>query len=401
MKILVISFYYPPEIGAAPSRVSNMVEGLQKEGAEVEVLTCLPNYPKGRIFEGYRHCLKRCETINGIKIYRYWTYSSVSKRPLARLMAMLVFSMALWLFGLRVRKVRSYDRVIIQSPPLMVGYSAMLLFGCLYRKITVLNISDLWPTSAVELGAIKKDSYYYKCLAMMERFIYRNAFVYQAQSQEIIDHIEAFGFKKPHFLYRNLQPTPVVVNQSCNADRTCIRLVYAGLLGVAQDILGMIQHIDFQRLGAELHIYGGGNQAEAIEAYAKTHNCSVYCHGYKPKEEITRLLGSFHASIVPLIVEIKGAVPSKIFDLLPHGTPVLFCGGGEGERIVSNHGLGLVSPPGNYNALSQNIIKLKKLSDADYLSLRNRCFEASEKEFSFTEQIKRYYRFLYDCNHAG
>ena len=57
MKVLVVSFYYPPEIGAAASRISNMVEGLQREGAEVEVLTCLPSYPKGRIFEGYRHRL--------------------------------------------------------------------------------------------------------------------------------------------------------------------------------------------------------------------------------------------------------------------------------------------------------------------------------------------------------
>jgi hypothetical protein len=260
---------------------------------------------------------------------------------------MLVFSLDLWLFGLKVRKVRSYDRIIIQTPPLMVGFSAMLLFGCLYRKTTMLNISDLWPTSAVELGAIKKDSFYYKSLAFMERFVYRHATVYQGQSQEIIDHVKAFGFAKPHFLYRNLQPTPIVTGKSSDADRTCLRLVYAGLLGVAQDILGMIEHIDFQQLGAELHIYGGGNQAEAIEAYAKTHSCGVFCHGYKTKEEITQVLGSFHASIVPLTVAIKGAVPSKIFDLLPHGTPVLFCGGGEGEQIVTAHGLGLVSPPGN------------------------------------------------------
>lgn len=401
MKILVISFYYPPEMGAAPSRISNMVEGLLKEGAQVEVLTCLPNYPIGQIFEGYRHCLKRCETINGVKIYRYWTYSSISKKPLARLASMLVFSLALWLFGLKISTVKSYDQIIIQSPPLMVGFSAMLLFACIYRKTTLLNISDLWPTSAVELGSIKKDSFYYKTLAMMERFVYRHASVYQGQSQEIIDHVEAFGFAKPHFLYRNLQPSHLVGGQQPSADRTCLRLVYAGLLGVAQDILGMIEHVDFKQLGAELHIYGGGNQAEAIEAYVKTHDCGVYCHGYKSKDEITRLLSSYHGSIVPLAVAIKGAVPSKIFDLLPHGTPVLFSGGGEGEQIINNYGFGFVSPPGNYEALKQNIIKLKNLSNADYLSLRKHCIEASQQEFSFNEQIQRYYRFLCDCNQAG
>lgn len=59
MKILIVSFYYTPELGAAPSRIANMAEGLKTQGAEVDVLTCLPNYPQGQIFEGYRGCLSK------------------------------------------------------------------------------------------------------------------------------------------------------------------------------------------------------------------------------------------------------------------------------------------------------------------------------------------------------
>ena len=66
MRILIVSFYYAPELGAAPSRITNLAEGLKSQGAEVEVLTCLPNYPKGRIFEGYRHRIRKTEIINGI-----------------------------------------------------------------------------------------------------------------------------------------------------------------------------------------------------------------------------------------------------------------------------------------------------------------------------------------------
>lgn len=395
MKILVVSFYYPPEMGAAPSRISNMAEGLRREGAEVDVLTCLPNYPKGRIFDGYRRCFSKHETVNGIEVYRYWTYASVSKNPLARLLGMMGFSTTLWCYGLKVRKVKDYDCVIIQSPPLMVGFSAMLLFRCLYRRKTILNVSDLWPTSAVELGAVKEGGLNYKTLAAMERFVYRHASAYQGQSQEIIDHIAAFGYNKPHFLYRNLQPSVSSrEGDEATADRTKLRLVYAGLLGVAQDILGIIKHIDFRELGAELHIYGGGNQSEAIEAYVKSHDRGVVCHGYKSKDEITRVLHTFHASIVPLAVSIKGAVPSKIFDLLPHGTPILFCGGGEGESIVSSQHFGLVSAPGNYEALKQNILELKNIDDEQYYDMRKRCFEASKTVFSFDEQMRKYYQFL-------
>lgn len=394
MKILIVSFYYAPEIGAAPSRITNMAEALHDKGAHVDVLTCLPNYPKGKIFDGYRHCFSKREDINGVTVFRYWTYATISKNPLLRLFGMLLFSLNIWLFGLRVRRVKSYDRVIIQTPPLMVGFSTVLLFRCLYRRKTILNISDLWPLSAVELGALKKGSFYYKVLAGMERFIYRHASAYQGQSQEILDHVKSFGFSKPVFLYRNLQPSVLEINHSINADRTCLKLVYAGLLGVAQDILGMIENINFKQLGAELHIYGGGNQAEAIENYIKTHDCGAILHGYKSKNEITSILSSFHASIVPLVVPIKGAVPSKIFDLLPHGTPILFCGGGEGEHIVTSHGFGFSSAPGNYNTLIDNILKLKLLSDVEYFSIRKNCLDASKNEFSFSMQMKSYYSFL-------
>lgn len=395
MKVLIVSFYYFPEMGAAASRITNMAEGLIKEGAQVDVLTCLPNYPKGKIFEGYRNCLSKVETINEVNVYRYWTYATVSKNPIARFSGMMVFALAIWLFGLKANKIRQYDRIIIQSPPLLIGFSAILLFKCLYKKKVILNLSDLWPISAIELGAVKRGSAYHKVLAWMEKFVYKNTTAYQGQSQEIITHVEEFGYKKPHFLYRNLQPNNSVnENYIPTADRKPLRLVYAGLIGVAQDILGLVQHVNFKELGAELHIYGGGNQAEAIEEWVKSHDCGVMCYGYKSKEEINKMLSSYHASIVPLVVAIKGAVPSKIFDLLPHGTPILFCGGGEGETIVSSHHLGLVSPPGDYEMLKRNICTLNQMPDKEYLQLRQHCLNAAKGEFSFSEQMKKYYLFL-------
>ena len=386
-------------MGAAPSRISNMAEGLSAEGTAVDVLTCLPNYPKGRIFDGYRHCFSKRETRNGINVFHYWTYATVSKNPVARLLSMLVFAIDIWIFGLKFWRIRRYDRVIVQSPPLPIAFSAMLLFRCLYRKNTVLNVSDLWPTSAIELGAVKEGSTNHKVLQRMEKFVYKKATAYQGQSQEIIDHIERFGYNKPHFLYRNLQPAAegesgLDDSVAVLTDRKPLRLVYAGLLGVAQDILGLVQTIDFKALGAELHIYGGGNQAEAIEEYVKNHDCGVTCHGYKTKEEINQVLGNYHASIVPLVVSIKGAVPSKIFDLLPHGTPIIFCGGGEGETIVRDYRLGLVSPPGDYKNLTENIRLLTNMSDEDYRQLRVNCLQAAKGEFSFSEQMKHYHLFL-------
>ncbi len=98
MKILIVSSYYFPELGAAPSRITNMAEGLQKQGMEVDILTCLPNYPKGKIFDGYKGKFSLHEQHHGINIFRYWTYATVSKSPLLRILNMLCFSFLLWSF---------------------------------------------------------------------------------------------------------------------------------------------------------------------------------------------------------------------------------------------------------------------------------------------------------------
>lgn len=393
MKVLIVSFYYTPEMGAAPSRITNMAEGLVAKGCDVDILTCLPNYPKGQIFEGYTSYFSKKESIHGVNVYRYWTYATVSKKPLARMLGMLFFALGIWIFGLKFQKIKNYDRVIVNTPPLLAAFSAMLLFRCIYRKCVVLNVSDLWPISALELGAVRKENFSYKVMLWMERFLYRNTSAYQGQSQQIIDHIESFKFKKQYFLYRNLQPQQEAPTHKVG-DRSCFKIVYAGLLGVAQDILGIIQHINFKEIGAELHIYGGGNQAEAILQYINEKDCGVVFHGYLPKQAINDVLGSFHASIVPLAVAITGAVPSKIFDLLPHGTPVLFAGGGEGEAIVKLHGLGMSSKPGDYDSLKNNILTLKTMHESEYQNIRQKCIETSLSDFSFDNQIKNYYSFL-------
>ena len=166
MRVLIVSPSYLPEIGAAPSRITNMAEGLSGLGIKVDVLTCLPNYPKGRIFDGYRGAFSKTEDVNGITVFRYWTYASISRRPLVRLASMCAFATTLWCFALKRKRIKSYDKVIIQTPPVLAAASAMLLFRCCYRKKVVLNVSDLWPLSAVELGAMKEGGVYHRVMGV-------------------------------------------------------------------------------------------------------------------------------------------------------------------------------------------------------------------------------------------
>ncbi len=398
MRILIVSPTYPPEVGAAPSRISNMAEGLMKAGAEVDVLGALPNYPKGRIFDGYRRRFSKKDVINGVRVYRYWTYASVSKHPLSRIASMFALATTIWAFAPRASQILKYDYVIVQTPSLPVAASAMAIFKRIYGRKTLLNVSDIWPDTAVELGAMRRGSLPFRVMQWMERYVYKHCDAVQGQSKEILEHIEKFGNEKPAFLYRNLQHT--VEREFKPLGRQPFRIAYAGLLGVAQDILGLIKSVDFKALGVEFHLYGSGNQCEEIKSHLTGRDLNVYYHGSLPKQEMVNTLMGYNASIVPLTVRIHGAVPSKIFDLMPLGVPALFCGGGEGARIIEEYGVGLTSPPADFEALIDNIKRLREMPDEEYQAMRRRCVEAAGGDFNFDRQMERYLGFLEEVNVA-
>ena len=393
MKVLIVSFYYEPELGAAPSRIANLAKGLKASGIDVDVLTCLPNYPKGRIFDGYRGHFSMKEQIDGIDVYRFWTYATVSKNPIKRVLAMTAYAVSMWAFSFKRKLIKSYDRVIVQSPPILVSVSAITLFKKLFGKKVILNVSDLWPGSAVELGFVRKDSLSFKALSRFERYIYKNAYSVMGQSQEIVEHVEAMFPGKKTFLYRNLQPVSSVAG-TIKQKNERLKLVYAGLFGVAQGMLQLLKSIDFVALGVEMHLYGGGNQVEEIQEYIKNGDKNIWYHGYVSKQQINEELKKYHLSIIPLAAAIHGAVPSKIFDLLPAGIPILFSGNGEGARIVEDCHFGLVSEYGDYKALEQNIRLFVEMSPEEYSAYSANCLNASCDAFSFSKQLGRFVGFL-------
>lgn len=393
VKVLIVSFYYEPELGAAPSRITNLAKGLKASGADVDVLTCLPNYPKGKVFDGYRGRFSMKETIDGINVYRYWTYATVSKNPFKRVLAMTSYAVTMWSFAFKRKLIKGYDRIIVQSPPIMVSASAVMLFSKLFGKNVVLNVSDLWPGSAVELGFVREGSLTFRILSSLERFIYRNSTSIMGQSREILEHIDGMFPSKRKFLYLNLQPqTAATVEFKKRNDK--IKIVYAGLFGVAQDMLSLLKSIDFVALGVEMHLYGGGNQIDDILKYISGGDKNIWYHGYVSKQQMNEELQQYDLSIIPLATHIYGAVPSKIYDLLPAGIPVLFSGGGEGARIVKENRFGLVSKHGDYVSLEKNIKIFVDMPSEEYSTYADNCLKAAAGEYSFAKQMESFCKFL-------
>ena len=159
-------------------------------------------------------------------------------------------------------------------------------------------------------------------------------------------------------------------------------------------MLSLLRGIDFVGLNVEMHLYGGGNQMAEIEEYISQGDKNIYYHGYVSKQQMGEELKKYDLSIIPLAAHIHGAVPSKIFDLLPEGIPILFSGEGEGARIVNEYGLGLVSPHGDYVALAQNIQAFVDMTEEEYAALVNNCLSASRDTFSFAKQMERFCEFI-------
>lgn len=404
MRILLVAERYWPEVGAAPSRLANMAEGLKRQGCEVDVLTSLPNYPKGKIYDGYRGRLCRHEVHGGVDVFRYWIYATVSRNAVARALNMFSFAVMIWLYAFRCRRIRKYDFVVIQTPTLVVAKSAMVLFKGLYGRKCILNVSDIWPLTAVDIGAMAMGSRSWKYMEGLESYLYRKADGVFGQSEEILNHIrckmtggaqndtdgvlgsEMWKEDGKLFLYRNLQ----TYDLSGGAKRrgAPLRMVFSGMLGVAQDVAGIVRNLPWREMGVEFHIFGGGKQLEEIQAWiAANPDCGVFAHGFVPKEEIAARLREMDASIVPLATRIRGAFPSKVFDILPQGLPILFCGGGEGAKFVASRQVGFTSDPGDYAALRANIERLRDLPAEAFQAMSARCLDVSRSELDFDKQM--------------
>lgn len=388
---MIISNYYFPEMGAAPGRITSQAEAFQESGYEVRVICPLPNYPEGSIFKGYRGKLKTKETINGIQVDRLWIYPSKSKNAVLRVLSMISFAISILLF-LPFAKTRSVKWFVVQSPPLFVSFFSVFAIKNLLRKKVCLNVSDLWPGSAVELGVLKKGSLY-KVLCRMESYIYKKSDIISGQSQEIVDHVRGFA-ARPCFVYRNLPKGGSGFVNSLPA-KGHKKVVYAGLLGFAQGVYKICSEIDFLSHDLEFHIYGNGMEREEIEAFiAENKERGVFYHGTFKKEDAASVLGGYDAALVPLTVRIKGAVPSKIFELTNLGVPVLFSGGGEGARIVETMGLGLTCPPGDVKAIEKMLTDFNDLSEADYSLIKEKLLDASENTFNYKEQFSNFLNFI-------
>jgi glycosyltransferase involved in cell wall biosynthesis len=384
-EILIISNYYPPEKGAAANRIEQLALKLHQNNYKVSVVCPLGNYPEGRLFKEYQGKFSVTENRENITVKRLWIYPSVSKNVFIRLLSVLSFSLSLF-FYLLFKKTP--EKVVVQSPPLLLSFISVFILSLKNKKV-ILNVSDLWPLAAIELEALKKNSFSHKISLFLERFIYKKATLILGQSNEIITHIHSLFPKKICFLYRNF-PDHQVENLDLITEETkTITIYYAGLLGVAQGVMELCEKIELEGLNIEFHIFGDGAEKNQIEALISSRTeQKIFFHGMLNRKELHEKLKWFDIAIVPLKTRIYGSVPSKIFEYSSLGFPILYFGGGEGENIVSDNNLGWIAEVGDYQDLNKILDEISKLTKSELEEMKKRIFINSQNNFNLNYQVK-------------
>jgi glycosyltransferase involved in cell wall biosynthesis len=384
-EILIISNYYPPEKGAAANRIEQLALKLHQNNYKITVLCPLGNYPKGELFPEYKGKFSVTENLQNITVKRLWIYPSVSKNIFKRTLSVLSFASMLF-FYLLFKKTP--NKVIVQSPPLLLSFVSILVLS-LKRKKIILNVSDLWPLAAIELKALKKDSFSHKVSLFFERFIYSKATLIFGQSNEIITHIHSIFPEKNCHLYRNFPNHQVAEINFKTNKKEPIKLFYAGLLGVAQGVFELCQNIELQALNIELHIFGDGAEKSQIEDLIKRNpKKKIFFHGMLDRKALHEKLQTFDIALVPLKTRIYGSVPSKIFEYGALGFPILYFGGGEGESIVNENNMGWVADVGNFESLNSTLIEISKTGKESIQMMKSTVFDCAEKNFNLDFQIK-------------
>lgn len=369
MKLLILTQYFPPEVGAPQNRLFELAIRLKAMGLKVEILTAMPNYPQMEIHPLYKGKHYVEEELEGLKVRRCWIYVSKKKSILRRLLNYFSFVFSSLFYGLF--KVGKQDILMVESPPLFLGISAYLLSKAKGAKM-IFNVSDLWPESAQKLNIIN-NKMLLKAATWLEEFCYKQSALISGQTQGICKNIKGrFANKKVYWLKNGVDINYYDVNKHLeltfrenngfsDEDFICM---YAGIIGLAQglevilyaaEMLKEYKNIKFVLLGS------GPDKTRLMNIKQEKKLDNVYFFDAVKKEQMQAIIMQTDAAIIPLkrLDLFKGAIPSKIFENLALKKPIILGLEGEAKELFIDQGhCGISFIPEDYEDLKQKIIYL-------------------------------------------
>ena len=368
MRILYLSQYFPPEVGATQTRAYEMARHLVTAGHQVTMLAEIPNHPSGIIPPEYRGLLYERVDMEGIDVLRVWVKASPVKTFATRMLFYLTYMFSATLAGLLLAGGR-YDVIYATSPPLFVGGAALAL-SYLRRTPLIFEVRDLWPESAVALGEMT-NSRAVALAGKLEEMCYNRARRIVVVTDGIRKRLEERGYGHKLDLIPNgantdlFRPDPeggAALREELGLGGKFLA-VYAGIHGVAQGLETILQAATLVP-AADVHflfVGEGPKKAGLLALRDKLGLTNVTMLAEQPRSRIPAYLSAADVALVPLrrLDLFQGALPSKMFDAWACGCPVILSIDGEARQVLEQADAGVFVEPEEAEQMARAILQLK------------------------------------------
>ena len=377
MRILIVTHYFPPEIGAPQARLSELARTWSDAGDEVTVLTGMPNHPTGVVPPAYRRRTRMVEQVDGYRVVRSWLYATPNEGFVKKTLGHLSFMVTSVVLGAQV--AGAADVVVVSSPTFFSIFAAWAI-AKLRRAPLVLEVRDLWPAIFVELGVLT-NARLIRLLEMFELWAY-------AQATEVV--VVSEGFRQ-NLIDRGVPAGKVTtIRNGADLDRFSpdddpvpgrhqlgvaddeVLALYLGAHGLSHGLDTVVDAAallaDATAVPVRVALVGeGANRSALLEQVARLKLKNVTMHPGIPSGEVPGFLAAADICIVPLrdVPLFSTFIPSKIFEYFAAGKPVVGALRGEAADILQDGGA-VVVEPGDPVALAGAIEKLG--SDAGHRS---------------------------------
>ncbi|MER2536745.1 MAG: glycosyltransferase family 4 protein [Rhizobiaceae bacterium] len=369
MHILFLTDNFPPEVNAPASRTFEHCREWVRAGERVTVITCAPNFPRGKVFGGYRNRLWQSEMIDGVRVIRVWSYITANEGFARRIADYVSYAVAATLAAPFVRKA---DIVIGTSPQFFTACAAYAT-SRLKRVPFVFELRDIWPESIRAVGAMKQ-SRVLDWLETLELFLYRKAALVVSVTNSFRDNLASRGIDpgKVKVITNGVDVSrfkPLAKDAALSRELGFDGKFVAGYIGThgmahaLETILDAAEHLRSQP-GGDVYrflLLGDGARKQELKADAARRGLdNVVFVDSVSKDDVVRYWSLLDASIIHLKKSdlFTTVIPSKLFECMGMGIPVLMGVEGESAGIVERTEVGLLFEPENADALCAALTRL-------------------------------------------
>ncbi|RWC06673.1 MAG: glycosyltransferase WbuB [Mesorhizobium sp.] len=369
MHILFLTDNFPPEVNAPASRTFEHCREWAAAGHKVTVITCAPNFPKGKVFSGYRNRLWQKEEMSGISVIRVWSYITANEGFVRRVFDYLSYMISAVVASLFVRRA---DIVIGTSPQFFTACAAYGV-GRLKKIPFVFELRDIWPESIRAVGAMKQSAAL-SSLEKLELFLYRKAALVVSVTNSFREDLTGRGIdrEKIRVVTNGLDATRF---KPQGKDQTLVKRHglagkfvsgYIGTHGLAhglETVLDAAEAISYKPSGEKyrfIFLGDGAYKAKLTEIATAKRLQNVIFVDTVSKDEVVKYWSLLDASIIHLkrTELFRSVIPSKLFECMGMGIPVLHGVEGESAGIVEKENVGLVFQPENAEELCRRLVEL-------------------------------------------